>query len=172
MAKQWRQVATTDIELMGLRCYPLAHQAAPHLSPHTDQQPGSALLATHIHLLPFSFLIFILSTLLCCSDLSSICFKAVKHRKSPFVLYFCTTLLWRNRKHPRATIVCSFPGDTFVFIITHERVERDYSILSLYVNTDTDSPRHLEIRKSCRLKHTIFANYMNILNRSLNRPIL
>lgn len=33
-------------------------------------------------------------------------------------------------------------------------------------------PHHLEIRKSSRLKHTIFANYMNILNHSLNRPIL
>lgn len=64
MAKRWRQVATVQKhgdryrQLMGLRCCPLSHQAAPHLSPRPDQQPGSALLATHIHLLLFSFLFF------------------------------------------------------------------------------------------------------------------
>lgn len=155
-------------ELMGLRCYPLAHQAAPNLFPHTDQQPGSALLATHIHLLPSSFLIFILSTLLCFNVLSSICFKAVRHRK---ICFFAQHCYGETRNIPEQPLCAVFP-ETRLF--SHERVEPNdewaHSILSLYVNTD--SPHHLEIRKSSRLKHTIFANCMNILNHSLNRPIL
>lgn len=56
----WSQVAVVQRrdryrELMGLRCYPLACQAAPHLPPRPDQQRSLALLTTHIHLSISSF---------------------------------------------------------------------------------------------------------------------
>lgn len=78
-------------ELMGLRCCSLSHQVAPHLSLPPDQQPSSALLATHIHLLVDFFLlslsISIAFTLMCLNIVSSICFQAVKYSKDLKLLF-------------------------------------------------------------------------------------
>lgn len=82
----------------------------------------------------------------------------------------------QNNKHFRGTIVHSFPADTFLFIFNLHLKELSQVISGItafgtaykcpvvvflvsYVNTEANSPHHLEIRKPSRLTHNLCKLY-------------